>query len=222
MMDSRGSAALLAFFTIFVIISSLVAVYLFERGYGTKLGAIEMRIASDATRAVLKSVETELNQTLKTSVEAAMYRLGRAGREKGEITVAARESFNTRIRAGWSYHNFQSISVPLSDENTLHFEWLPDGSLQATGYLDVVVTHLTGVKGFGAELSSGVVPRYGRMWYLANRAYEEATGGKNPQQVEDEFNEKYSCELFTFSVESVEGSVRVTVKDDYAGRALAG
>jgi hypothetical protein len=38
----------------------------------------------------------------------------------------------------------------------------------------------------------------------------------------DEFNEKYSCELFTFSVESAGGSIRVTAKDNYAGLTLAG
>jgi len=219
-MTEKGSAAILGFFTVFVVISSLVAVYLFEAGYSASVRAMERRIATDAVRAMLKSVEKELNQTLKTSIEAAMYETGRVGGEKESVIRITREYLNQRISAGWDYHNFD-IEVPLSDENNLTLTWLPDGSLEAIGYLSSTVMHISGVKGFGCKLSAGVVPRYGRMLHLATRAYNEAAAQENLQDFQNELQEKYACELFTFIIENDAGMIRVTVRDDYAGEALA-
>ncbi|MEM2874619.1 MAG: hypothetical protein QW567_01130 [Candidatus Hadarchaeales archaeon] len=222
MMENRGSAALLAFFAIFVIVSSVAAVYMFEAGYRVTMGAMGMRTATDATRAMLRSIEWELNKTLKTSIEAAMFDIGRIGGTKEAIIRATRENLNSRIDAGWEYHNFEAIEVPRCNENSLSLTWLPDGSLQATGYLNSTVTHISGIRGFGTRLSVGAVPRYGRMYYLAHMAYEEAMRGGNAREIESRYNEKYACELFTFLVETIDGRIRVTVKDDYAGEALAG
>ncbi|MEM2877993.1 MAG: hypothetical protein QXG10_00340 [Candidatus Hadarchaeales archaeon] len=216
----RGSAPVLGFFSVFVIITSLAAVYIFEEGYREQLDAMERRIALETTRAMSETLERELNQALRTSVEASMYEVGRAGGDRERVLVTLREYFNQRIGAGWSYPNFD-IVVPLSDENSLKLVWLPDGSLMAAGYLDAVVTHISGTRGFGVELSAGVVPRYGRMYYLANKAYEEALSYGDLEDLERRYNTEYSCELLTFYIERVGGRVRVTVKDDFAGRALA-
>lgn len=222
MTDDSGSAALLALFAIFIIVSSMAAVYTFEAGYRVRMSAVSMRSAADTTRAMLRSIEWELNRTLKTSIEAAMYGIGRAGGSKEDIIRATRDSLNYRIAAGWDYHNFRSIEVPPCDENNLLLIWLPDGSLEATGYLNSTVTHVSGTRGFGTRLSVGVVPRYGRMYRLAHMAYSDAVRGGDLREVEEEYNENYACELFTFSVENVGGRIRVTVRDDYAGEALAG
>ena len=220
MRECSGSAEVLGIFAVFVIITSIAAVYMFEAEYRNHLNATQRRLALDATKATMESLKTELNTALRTSIEAAMYEVGKSGGTKNEVDARTRRYFNDRIKAGWSYYNF-SINVPLSDENSLRLVWQPDGGLEATGYLSATVEHISGVKGFGAEILASAVPRYGRMYFLANKVYGQAIHADNLEALENEYNENYACERFHFSIDSIGGQVIVTVRDEHAGRALA-
>lgn len=213
--EENGSAATLAIFTVFVILCSVLALHTFEAGYQRQLSMVQQRMATDTTKSVAAAVETELNYTLRTAVEAAMYEWGRLGGSKEKVVENLRAYFNQRIGAGWSYSNFEDIYVPPSDESSLHIENLPDGSLRATGYLDATFTHVTGVKAYGVKLDAGVVPRYGRMLHLAYFVRDNLVYTEN---LESELNKNYTCEYLRFELSE---NGRVTVYDLYAGRAIA-
>jgi len=152
-----------------------------------------------------------------------MYEAGKEGENKDKVEESLRDNFNQRIGAGWSYSNFESIYVPPSDENSLVLVWLPDGSLRAYGYLDASFTHMTGARAYGVKLDAGVVPRYGRMRYLAYHAWSQAQRMDNTTLAafETELNENYECERLSFRLFLIENHVRVTINDLYAGRAIA-
>jgi len=182
-------------------------------------------MATDATRAVAATVESELNYTLRLAVEAGMYEVGRWGenKEKTRVENILRTYFNQRIEAGWSYSN-ENIYVPPSDENSLVLVWLPDGSLRASGYLNAIFTHVMGARAYGVKLDAGVVPRYGRMYYLAYLIWGQAQDmyGDTLTTFQNELKENYKCEYLDFSLyRTTDGRLRLTVVDDYAGRAIA-
>jgi len=70
--EENGAAATLAIFTVFVILCSVLALHTFEAGYQRQLSMVQQRMATDTTRAVAAAVESELNDALKTAVEAGM------------------------------------------------------------------------------------------------------------------------------------------------------
>jgi hypothetical protein len=213
--EERGAAAPLAIFVVFVILISWVAVNTFEAGYQRQLSLFHQLMAVDATRAVATGVETELNDTLTSAICAAMYDSGKEGERKEQVEARLRRYFNERISLGWKYSNFRSIQVPLSDENSLLLEWLPDGSLKAYGYLNTTFEHLRGTKAFGTKLRAGVVPRYGRMYHLAYLVYEKAKTVPDLEAFEMELNENYACEFLKFELGET-----VTVYELYGGRAI--
>lgn len=220
--EENGAAATLAIFTVFVILCSVLALHTFEAGYQRQLSMVQQRMATDTTRAVAAVVETELNDALKTAVEAGMYEAGRRGENKDKVEERLRTYFNQRIEAGWSYSSFEDIYVPLSDEGSLLLAWLPDGSLRASGYLDASFTHVMGARAYGAKLDAGVVPRYGRMLHLAYLVYPQAQdmSGEELADFEDDLDDNYACEFLSFSLTETLTGVRVTVHDHYAGRAI--
>jgi hypothetical protein len=151
-----------------------------------------------------------------------MYESGKVGGEKSQVEARLRQYFNERISAGWGYSNFRDIRVPLSDENSLLLEWLPDGSLGAHGYLGAVFEHLAGTKAFGVRLRAGVVPRYGRLIHLAHKVQEEADGVLDLETFETKLNENYACEFLWFELwRDNEGEVGVKIYERYGGRAIA-
>ncbi len=222
--EENGAAATLAIFTVFVILCSVLALHTFEVGYQRQLTMVQQRMATDTTRAVAATVEAELNYALRTAIEAGMYDAGRKGGTKEDVENLFLRYFDDyqRVENCWSYSNLD-ISIPI-DNNMLEnmLTWLPDGSLRVRGYIDnATFTHVTGVKAYGAKLDTGVVPRYGRMLYLAYRVYSEAHGVSDIEAFEGELNDNYACERLRFSVSRTDGRVRVTVHDLYAGRAIA-
>ncbi|MEW6592883.1 MAG: hypothetical protein AB1305_04310 [Candidatus Hadarchaeota archaeon] len=219
--DERGAAATLAVFTVFVFLTSIVALNTFEEGYQRQLSSFHQAVAIDTTKATAASVETEANEALTTAVSAAMYEAGRRGETKTGVESRVRNYFNERISAGWSYSNFKEIKVPLSAENTLLLSWLPDGGLQAWGYLDASLEHLSGTKAFGLKLGAGVVPRYGRLYKVAHQVYDEAQGVADPEAFEAELNDNYASEFMRFDLVQVDSRVSVTIYDEYGGRAIA-
>lgn len=222
MIEESGAATSLAIFVVFVILTSLVAVNTFEGGYQRQLTVFNQSMAVDTTRAVAASVQTELNDALVTAIQAAMFEGGKRGEEKSEVENRVRDYFNQRIVAGWEYTNFKEIQTPLTEENSLFLEWLPDGGLRAYGYVGAVFEHLSGTKAFGVRLEAGVVPRYGRLYNVANRFFEEAKAVPDVEAFENELNENYAGEYLRFDLESTDGGVRLTVHDLYGGRAIAG
>ncbi|HDI12641.1 MAG TPA: hypothetical protein ENF64_00830 [Hadesarchaea archaeon] len=219
--EENGSAAMMSVFTIFVILCSVLAFSTFEEGYNRQLKRVQQQMATDTTKAVAASVESELNDALETAIGAGMYEAGKRGQEKDKVVERLRTYFNERIEAGWSYSNFEDIYVPPSDESSLQIIWLPDGSLRAYGYLDATFTHVTGAKAYGVKLDAGVVPRYGRMLYLAYRVYSEAHDVSDIEAFEEELNNNYACECLEFTVSKTDGRIKVIVRDLYAGRAIA-
>ncbi len=228
MREQKGSAELLAIFTVFVILTSVVAINTFESGYTRQMNALQQRIAVDTTKAVASTVETELNDSLGTAITAAMFEVGKTAGSKAEVEARFRAYFNERIAAGWSFSNFENIDVPLSDENSLKVEWLPDGGVRAYGYLGATFTHATGAKAYGVKLDAGVAPRYGRMLYVAeNIAYRQASiiwnRDRDPSEIaalQDELNDNFFAERFSFTVYVQDGVIMLTLNEDYGGRAL--
>lgn len=211
----------LAVFSVFVILSSYLAVQTFARGHESELARLHRAMAADTTKAMSSAIESELSEALRTVIQAAMYEGGRRGEDKPQVEARARQYLNERIAAGWSYTNFD-VRVPPSSENTLFFEWLPDGGLRAYGYLPGAVVHTTGVRAFGLELDAGVLPRYGRLQHLAQLAYEALRDAGDAEALESELNERFACEWFRFEIGYQNGSVTVTVTDVYGGTAIAG
>lgn len=220
---------MLAIFTVFVILCSMLALNTFEAGYIRQSSMVQRRMAIDTTRAVAATVETELNYALRLAVEAGMYEAGKQGENKAEVEELLRRYFNQRIEAGWSYQNFESIDVPLSDEESLVLVWLPDGSLHASGYLDATFTHREGLRAYGVRLETGVVPRYGRLLYLAYHMHSQAmkvyreSGWDNEviSAFRDEINENFACEYLHFKITPTDHWLRLSVEDRYSGRAIA-
>jgi len=220
MREERGSAALLAIFAVFVILTGLVALNTFETGYTRQMKSLQQRMAVDTTKAVASAVEKELNDSLGTAISAAMFEVGKTAGTKTEVEERLRTYFNQRIAAGWSYSNFESIVVPLSDENSLKIEWLPDGGVHAYGYLNASFTHVLGSRAFGVKLEAGVAPRYGRMLFLANLIYGMAQRAPDIVAFQDEANENFSAERFSFSIYRENGVLKLTLNELYGGRVL--
>lgn len=218
--EQHGSAATLAIFTIFVILSGVVALNTFESGYARQLSTFQQRMAVDTTKAVAASVEAELNDSLETAIAAAIFEAGKGGGNKSNVEYLTRTYLNQRIEAGWSYSNFEVIYVPLSDENSLKAEWLPDGSLHAYGYLNAFFKHVMGERAYGVKLDAGIVPRYGRMLNLALRIYNQAKTVSDIQAFENELNDNYAAERFSFEVYTYDNSLRVTLNELYGGRVI--
>lgn len=224
--EEGGAAVTLAIFTIFVILCSVLALHTFEAGYQRQLSMVQQRMATDTTRAVAATVESELNYALRTAFEAAMYDAGKVGGDKDYVKNLFFQYFdNYQIENRWSYSNFESIYVPIVDnvmfENML--AWLPDGSLRVRGYLDnACFTHVMGARAYGVKLDAGVVPRYGRMLHIAyyvweNYRDENGNWVMGEGALENELNDNYACEYLSFEIRQN----GLTVHDNYAGRAIA-
>ncbi|MDI6643153.1 MAG: hypothetical protein QMD95_03780 [Candidatus Hodarchaeaceae archaeon] len=219
--EERGAAATLAIFVVFVILCSVAALHTFEAGYRRQLNTLQQRMATDTTKAVAAAVEAELNGALKDAIAAGMYESGRRGENRDKVEERLRTYFNQRIENGWSYSNFENIFVPVSDENSLLIEWLPDGSLRAYGYLDASFRHVMGTRAYGVKLDAGIVPRYGRMMHIAYRVYAEAQTVPDVAAFEAELNENYAAERLWFKLTPTDSRVRVTVYELYGGRVIA-
>ncbi|MFH1821018.1 MAG: hypothetical protein ABH852_01035 [Methanobacteriota archaeon] len=219
--EQRGSAEMLAIFTVFVILSGVVALNTFESGYLRQMNALQQRMAVDTTKAVSSAVEAELNDSLGTAISAAMFEVGKFAGTKADVEARMRTYFNQRIAAGWSYSNFDEIYVPFSDDNSLRVEWLPDGGVRAYGYLNASFKHVMGSKAFGVKLDAGVAPRYGRMLYLANFAYSQALHASDIVAFENELNDNYFAERFSFYIYRENGVLKLTLNELYGGRVIA-
>ncbi|MFN4133681.1 MAG: hypothetical protein ACK4GQ_04875 [Candidatus Hadarchaeales archaeon] len=220
-MDEEGSVATLAVFTVFVLMLSIVALHTFEAGFKNQQLTFTRAIAMDTTKAVATTIQGELNEALRDSIQAAMYEWGKKGGSKSQVQNRIIDYFNQRISAGWDYSNFREIYVPLADENSIDIRWLPDGSLAVLGYLEAEFVHVAGIKAYGVYVNAGVVPRYGRLYETAHLALQMAREAENLEEFEMEINENFACEMLRFTIGSGERGPTVTVVDRYGGRVIA-
>ena len=221
--EQRGSAATLAIFTVFVILSGVVALNTFESGYMRQLNTLQQRMSVDTTKAVAAAIETELDDSLAKAISAAIYELGKTA-EKNKVVIENRfrTYFNERIAAGWAYSNFENIYVPLSDENSLQVEWLPDGQPHAYGYLNASFKHVSGAKAYGVKLDAGVAPRYARMIFLAYHVYDQAKllPDNALPAFESEVNDNYAAERFSFLIWREGTNTKLTLNELFGGRVI--
>ena len=177
-----------------------------------------MLVAADFTRAAAITIEGELNRTLRTAIVAAMHEVGSIGGSEADVERLARSALNERISSGWTYPNL-TPSVPLADENSLVFEWRPDGSVRARGYLNARFEHVVGARVYGLKLDVTVLERFARLKYIAENlvAPRVLTGS---EALVKELNENFSCEGIRFEIENSDGRIAIKVIDTFAGREV--
>jgi len=204
----RGSAPVLAIFTIFILFSCTLAIWSFQESDQRSVSATQQLVAADVTRATASTIESELNQALSTAVTAAMYDVGSTGGDRGDVERLTLEYFNQRISHGWSYPNLEVGMPQISDED-LVFEWQPDGSARVWGYLGAEFKHVYGPTAHGVRLEVSVSPRFLRIENVAWRMLRE---NFNVLDVN-----RYAAE--GLEVELVENDTHVTaiVRDVFAG-----
>ncbi|MDI6819790.1 MAG: hypothetical protein QMC89_02650 [Candidatus Hodarchaeaceae archaeon] len=204
-----GSLPELIVFTIFVVVCAAVAIASFQSSGQRRVSSTQRLIAADVVRTTLSMVEGELNSSLRTALLAAMYDVGSAGGDSGQVEQLTRLYLNQRISQGWRYSNL-TVEVPVADENNLRFEWRADGSVRAWGYLDVDVRHIAGPRAHGAALDVSPPQRFERLRSVAHRIAE------NLAAFDARLDSEYAAEGLEVELENGEGEVRVVVRDAFA------
>ncbi len=197
----RGGAPTLAVFAIFVIISSMVAVESTQSSAQRSTNAIQQRTAADVARAAAASVETELNEYLVGAAASAMDEVGTGEGEWSERTMEKvenyiREYVNARIAQGWTRSNLDE-NIPLADESNLAFQWLPNGSVRMSGYLDAVIQHVEGPTVYGVNLNATCLARFERLRYISELVRRMLPGvelGAAREALAEELSDSYACE----------------------------
>jgi hypothetical protein len=205
-------------FVIFLVMTIFIVLAIgqtFRAGYQRQAEEITKRQALTTAQATLRIVESELNTALWSAVYASAYEIGMAAEDRVRVERRVVELLNDRISAGWYYSNLETISVPPCDN--LIFRWLPDGSVEVVGYLPAFVEHAMGPRAHGIRLSVSAVPRFERLRYLANRAYELAFYAPDLGDLERELNGEFEPEGFRFTIEP---GPSVTVEDLWAAKRV--
>ena len=220
--DERGAVPTLAIFVIFVILITFTATQSFQSSYQRQSYAIQQRQAATTTEATLKAIESELNNALYTAVYTAVYEVGRLGENKENVEDRIRKYLNDRISGGWEYSNFKSIEIPEVNEKNLRFEWQPDGSVRATGYLVAKAEHVMGPRAYGVKLNVAAAPRFERLKQVANLVYGLELLSENLAQLENDLNENFAPEGIRFIIEDKRNNVleNVTAQDLWAARRV--
>lgn len=218
-MDDRGAVATLAVFALFIVALSVVVVYGFQASERRRVDVIQLAIASDTTRATASAIETELNETLRTAVTAAMYEAGARQENREQVEQRVRDFINDRISLGWSFSNL-TINVPSSDENSLKLEWLPNGAVRAFGYLDAEFEHVIGTMAHGVKLDVTPPPRFQRVENVASYVVSVARYASDLVALQTELNENYACEGLRIDVWENAGKVVAKVTDTYGAKGV--
>jgi len=213
--QDRG-AAVLAVFTVFIILSSALAAETFRRAYSERTRTFQLVSSVATARAAASSIELELSEAMRMAVMGAMYEGGMLGENQEGIKERVISALNARIEAGWSYSGFRQIEVYPVGENSVQAVWLPDGSLNVSAFIQSKIVHLSGAEVVGLKAESGAFPRYLRLKHLAEMAEGMLAGGENREQLESRLNEEYACELIFFRI--LENCV--IVADLYGGEIL--
>jgi hypothetical protein len=212
-MDKKGAVPTLAIFIIFILICAAAALATFQAGHQRQVFTIQQLMAVDVVRATSSTIEGELNQTLYTAIIAAMYEAGMGTENKENVENYVIRFLDNRIALGWSYSNL-TIKVPPCD-NFLVLEWLPDGSMRASAYLEnAEVRHVSGVVANGISLRVNVTPRFER---IKNVAWHISRMDLIPG-LENDLNENYACEGLNIVINSYENTI--IVEDTFAGQVV--
>lgn len=208
----------MAVFTIFLLLCSWAAITAFQESASRRASATRLLVAADFTRAATLTIEAELNRTLRTAIVAAMHEVGARGGSEEDVEALARSALNERIALGWTYPNLIP-TVPRADENSLVFDWRPDGSVRARGHLDARLEHRLGPRVYGLKLDTIAFERFARLRYIAEnlvapRALIE------PEVLVRELNENFACEGIRLEIENLEGMIAIKVIDSFAGRVV--
>ena len=211
----RGSAPVLAVFTIFTLLSCTLAISSFQASDQRSVSATQQLVAADVTRATASTIEGELNQALSTAVTAAMYEAGSAGEDRENVEQLTLDYLNLRISHGWSYPNLV-VSIFEADNDDLKFEWQPDGSVRVRGYLGAEIKHVYGPTAHGIKLEASLNPRFERLKGVAELASSSAASAPDLEALEDELNERYAAEGLEIEIREDDGYVNATVSDVFA------
>lgn len=215
----KGSAPTLAIFLMLVLVgTSLVFVHL-HSVRKRKAQEIRNMTISDTIKATNHTIQGELNDVLYTSTTTAMHRAGGAGVSKENVESYVREYLNRRISSGWNYP-YVETDIPKINENLLKFHWEPDGSLIVRGYLNSEIRHVRGPSSYGTYLYSYPVPRFRRIKHVAEKTLEKirATPHSKLEDLKVELNENYRCEGLKISIEMQDGSLHISIKDEFGGK----
>lgn len=208
----RGSAPVLAVFTIFTLLSCTLAISSFQASDQRSVSATQQLVAADVTRATASTIEGELNQALSTAVTAAMYEVGSAGEDREDVKQLTLEYLNRRISHGWSYPNLV-VRVPEAGKDDIKFEWQPDGSVRVRGYLGAEIKHIYGPTAHGTKLEASLNPRFERLKGVSELASSSAASIPDLEALESELNECYAAEGLAIELREDNGYVNATVSD---------
>lgn len=183
---------------------------------------VDLLMASDVAKATNSSIDAELEEVLYTSAAAAMYETGTRGGFRENVEKRVMSHLNDRIEIGWDYTNL-NVNLPPVDENSIVFDWRPDGSLDIRVYLKSEVQHVKGPTVYGTTLNATLMPRFQRIKYVANRVKEivENTYIGNLSELEGELNENYECEGLEIKLSRNEGQAKIKVLDIYGSKIVA-
>lgn len=219
--SDRGGAPTLAVFMIFVIVSSgLVLAHLQSMGE-EEVSTIQLLMASDVTQATISSMNAELNDTLYTATTAAMYDVGIGSGVRENVENYVVKYLNNRIGEGWNYPNLD-VEVPLADENSVVFEWHPDGSVTVKAYLNSKVEHVKGPTAYGTFLHASPYSRFRRIKHVAEQI-ERKVGSVAAERIpdlEEELDDNYECEGIDVDLIVEGGTVRIRVSDTYGAKVV--
>ncbi|MEM2251480.1 MAG: hypothetical protein QXU01_03390 [Candidatus Hadarchaeales archaeon] len=213
--ESRG-IAVLAVFTVLVILSSAIAAETFRQAYSEKTRTFQLSSAMSTVRATASSIELELSEALRMAIVTAMYESGRQGEVSSEIKEKIISYINSRIQSGWEYSGFRQIVVYPIAENSLNLMWLPDGSLRISVFIPSRLVHVSGAEVIGLRVEAGASPRYLRLEHLARLAEEMLENTENSEDLEKSLNENYACEYILFRIFEDE----IIVVDLYGGEVI--
>ena len=205
--SEKGSAPVLAVFTIFILLSCALAISSFQGSDQRSVSATQQLVAADVTRATASAIEGELNHALVTAVTAAMYDAGGASGNCGDVERLTLDYLNLRISHGWSYPNLEVIIPEISGDDMI-FEWQPDGSVEVQGYLDAEIRHVCGPTAHGVKLKAFVNPRFERLRSVALRVLEENSGALE--------SDRYAAEGLEVELRENDDHVTAVVTDVFA------
>lgn len=219
--SERGSAPTLAIFTIFIIISSSLVILHLQSMEREEISEIQRLMASDTVQATNSSIEAELNDLLYTSITAAMYDVGISAGTEENVENQIIEYLNNRIEENWKYPNID-VNVPLATENSIRFEWQPDGSLVVRGYLNSEIKHVKGPTAHGMFLRASPYPRFQRIKHIAEQISRkiERTSFDRVPPLEEKLNENYECEKIEIILENENSHISIKIMDMYGGKSV--
>lgn len=197
-----GAAPTLAIFLIFVIVSSGLVIAHLQSINERKVYSIQLQVASDFTQSTITSINSELNEALHTATASAMDYVGSKGGTVEDVEDNIIRYLNDRIQRGWDYPNLENIYIPQVNENSIIFDWQPDGSLVVLGYLKSKVEHVRGPAAYGTFLHATSPPRFKRIKYLSEMITEGISDqDMGIEEYEEELNENYECERLRIIIE---------------------